>query len=444
MSNTLLPRHLAGELADALKSARVVNVIGPRQAGKTTLVRDLFGRGRFVTLDDESVLMAVDSDPLGQLEALIGGAANAPLIIDEAQRSKRLALAIKKIVDERRRMGQFVLTGSSNIFATAQVTDSLAGRVRTLTLLPLSTAESHRAGAARLLDWASPGSRPTTLASLPTPATLSRDAHLDLLLEGGYPEMRLLDRRSRQRRYRDYIDTIVDRDVADLLKIRKTDALRRLIDQLAARTGNELNVQALCGAIGLQRPTMEQYLDVLTRLCLLARLGAWASGETRREIRHPKVHMLDTGLAAALRNLAPASFAADSDPTALGGLLESFVYAELVKNLPYQRDDWRLYHWRGDKGREIDILAEAGRRLVAFEVKAAVTVGEDDLRNLRWFKTEGPGRNRPVTGLVIYLGSQPLSFGDGLFGLPLSIFWAFGELTRSSPSASERPHRKAI
>lgn len=425
MADDLLPRHLADELADALKSARVVNIVGPRQSGKTTLVRDLFGRGRFVTLDDESILTAIDNDPLGQLESLTAAAPDAPLIIDEAQRSKRLALAIKKIVDERRRMGQFVLTGSSNIFATAQVTDSLAGRVRTLSLLPLSAAESYRAGPARILDWANPGTRPPALRSLPKAAASSRHGQIDLILEGGYPELRTLARKSRQRRYRDYIDTIVDRDVADLLKIRKTDAMRRLIDQLAARTGNELNVQTLCGLIGLQRPSMEQYLDVLTRLSLVARLGAWASGETRREIRHPKIHLLDTGLAAALRNLAPASFAADADPAALGGLLESFVYAELVKNLPYQNEDWRLYHWRGDKGREIDILAEVDRKLVAFEIKASVSVSEDDLRNLRWFKSDGPGRNRPVTGLIIHLGTEPLSFGDGLFALPLSVFWAF-------------------
>lgn len=422
MDQGLLDRHLKYELAEALASARVVNIIGPRQSGKTTLVRDLFQGGRFITLDDEGVLSAVESDPLGQLQALSEVAGDAPVIIDEVQRSPRLALTLKRIVDERRRMGQFILTGSSNIFATAHVADSLAGRTRTLTMLPLSGAEIGKAGPARLLDWAAAPN--PSLTGLPAPATWSRDAYIDLIIRGGYPEIRGLDARARHRRYRDYVDTLVDRDVADLVKIRKTDAMRRLIGQLAARTGNELNVQDLCGLIGLQRPTMEQYLDILERLSLVVRLGAWASGEAKREVRHPKLHVVDTGLSAALRGLVPASFQADASPEALGGLLESFVHAELVKSLPYQKQDWRLYHWRGER-REVDILAEAGNDLVAFEMKAAATVGEGDLRTLRWFANDGPGQRRSVTGIVIYLGEQPLTFGKRLFALPLSMFWGF-------------------
>ena len=130
MEAPLLPRHLKAELIEALRSARVVNIIGPRQVGKTTLVRDLLDVGKFVTLDEENVLAAMEADPVGQIDALVSEAGEAPLIIDEAQRSKRLALAIKKIVDERRRMGQFILTGSSNVFTSAHVADSLLAESR--------------------------------------------------------------------------------------------------------------------------------------------------------------------------------------------------------------------------------------------------------------------------------------------------------------------------
>ena len=116
------------------------------------------------------------------------------------------------------------------------------------------------------------------ISTLPSPEASSRDEYIQAMLAGGYPEMRVLEERRRQRRYRDYVDTIVERDVADLLKIRKSDALRRLIDQLAVRTGNELNVQGLAGTIGVQRPTVETYLDVLTKLSLLWRLPAWTLG----------------------------------------------------------------------------------------------------------------------------------------------------------------------
>lgn len=419
----LHPRHLKVELRSVLASARVVNLIGPRQVGKTTLVRDLFGGGRFVTLDDATVLEALEADPQGQLTAMAAATADGPVIIDEAQRSKRLALAIKRIVDGRRRPGQFLLTGSSNVFATAQVADSLAGRVSTLRLLPLSTAELARVGPARLLDWA--GTASPSLADHPPIPAIDRGTVIDLLLRGFYPDTRTLADRPRRARYRDYVDSVVDRDVADLLTVRKTDALRRLIDQLAARTGNELNVQDLCGVIGVQRATVDTYLDALTRLSLIIRLGAWASGEVRREIRHPKLHLVDTGVVAALRGLRAESFAPDANPTALGGLLETFVLTELMKCLPFQDDDWRLYHWRGERGREVDIVAERDRDLVLIECKASATAGAADFSTLRWFMGDGPGKGRRVTGIVIYLGERAASFGERLFALPLSVFWSY-------------------
>jgi predicted AAA+ superfamily ATPase len=151
MSDTedYLPRHLIPELEDAIASARVVNLIGPRQVGKTTLVRDLFGNGRFITLDDVAVLAAIEADPEGQLTSLMENLDQAPLILDEAQRSKKLALAIKRVVDTNRRKGQLVLTGSSNVFTITDVADSLAGRMRTLKLWPLSVAEVKRARVSR-------------------------------------------------------------------------------------------------------------------------------------------------------------------------------------------------------------------------------------------------------------------------------------------------------
>jgi len=411
------------ELTEGLASARVVNIVGPRQAGKTTLVRDLFHGGKFISLDDENTLAAMDGDPVGQLKALVTLAGDRPVIIDEAQRSRHLALTIKKIVDERRRMGQFILTGSSNVFTSAHVADSLAGRVQTLTMLPLSAAEIHWAGPTRLLDWAQ-GQNPPTLDQLPTTPAFSRSDAIDLILNGGYPELRAMIPSRRKRRYRDYVDTIVDRDLADVLNVRKPDSMRRLIEQLAARTANELNIQEMTSLIGVQRPTLETYLDVLGKLSVATRLPAWTSGETGRDIRHPKFHLVDTGIVAALRNLSPNTFLPTANPGALGPLVETFVYNEIRKNLPYQRDHWRLYHWRNNRGREIDILAEADRTLVGIEVKASATVGVQDFKHLKWFAEEGPGSAWTFVGIVIYLGDQPLTFGPGLFALPLSVLWA--------------------
>lgn len=208
--------------------------------------------GRFVTFDDDAVRAALEDDPHGQLSTLAESAGNAPVVIDEAQRLPTLALAIKRIVDVKRRRGQFLLTGSSNVFTTLAVADSLAGRLQTCRLWPLSaTSETLERPVSNLLDWAV--SAEPELSSLPVVDAYTRRDYAERMVAGGFPEMRDLSRRPRRARLRDYLDTIVDRDVAELLRVRRTDAFRRLIDQLAARTGSTLNVSELAGLIGVQR-----------------------------------------------------------------------------------------------------------------------------------------------------------------------------------------------
>jgi predicted AAA+ superfamily ATPase len=421
-----LPRHLTPELHEALATARVVNLVGPRQVGKTTLVRDLFDQGRFITLDDAAILAAMEADPEGQLTSFAQEPPDAPVIIDEAQRSPKLALAIKKIVDRNRRKGQFVLTGSSNVFTNAQVADSLAGRMQTLKLWPLTAAEINRAPANRLIDWAMQAA--PTLPQISDTAPLGRKDYIELILKGGYPEIRTLPIRSRQRQYRDYIDAVVDRDVADIMPVRKPDALRFLIDQMAARTAQEINTSEVAKLAKLKRETVDQYLDILMRLSLVTKLSAWMPGESRRDIKQPKFHFVDTGISSALRRLNDRSFDIGNSPEALGGLLESFIVGELQRALPMQDEDYRLYHWRSADRREIDILIDGGHRLVGIEVKAATAVTADDFKHLKWFANDGPGKGRSTIGIVFYLGQEKLTMGEGNFALPVSTLWTAVDL----------------
>ena len=416
-----LPRHMQAELLDSLQSSRIVNLVGPRQVGKTTLVRDLYGQGEFITLDNEAVLSAIETDANGLLASKREVLEDTTLIIDEVQRSKSLVLAIKRIVDTDRRRGQFLLTGSSNVFAAADVVDSLAGRVLTLKLWPLSVSEIKRKGPNRILDWTT-GKSPS-IDSLPQPPKTTRKEYIDLILAGGYPDIRDLSDRQRSRQYRSYIDTIVERDVADVVAIRKPDTLRRLIDQMAARTGAELNISSMASDLGIQRPTVEQYVYLLTKLSIVIRLGHWASGEGSREIKNAKYHFVDTGIAAALRRLTVDTFDVSANPSALGGLLESFVFNELVRCLPFQQGDMRLYHWRNRDKREIDILIDADAHIVGIEIKASFTVKADDFKHMKWFAGNGPGKSRTFSGIVFYLGEQPLSFGNRCFALPVSSLW---------------------
>ena len=419
---SLLPRHLTKELEEAISSARVVNLIGPRQVGKTTLVRDLFGRGRFLTLDNSAVLAAFDADPEGQLSSLTDGLNGAPLIIDEAQRSKELALAVKRKVDADRRKGQFVLTGSSNVFTSSKAADSLAGRMRTLKLWPLSVAEIKRAPVNRLVDWAM--QKNPLLSQIADPERESRRGYIDLILAGGLPETRSLALKPRQRQYRDYVDAVVDRDVADLMPVRASDALRGLIGQMASRTAQEINISEIAKRTKLQRLTVNRYLDILIRLSMVTKLRSWTGSGAGREIKRSKFHFVDSGVACALRRLNKETFAIDNLPQALGPLLESYVTGEIQRALPMQDADCRLYHWRSADRREIDILIDGGHRMVNIEVKASASIVADDFRHLKWFAAFGPGRGRRCTGIIFYLGREKLTFGDRNFVLPLSSLWS--------------------
>ena len=418
----ILARHLADNLREYLQAARVIHLVGARQVGKTTLLRRLFGKATFISLDDENDLSFLKQDCYGHLASLVEQAgSNFPIVIDEAQRHLEIVLVIKRIVDLHNRKGQFVLAGSSNLLTSQQVADSLAGRALTLKLWPLSVAEMRRRDPVRFLDWAA-GRKPV-LAALARPERLSRLQYIDLILAGGYPAIRSLPVGQAQRMYSSYLDAVVERDVGEVLKIRKPDKMRRLIDQLAARTACEINTAALSSRLALAVGTAGDYIDILERLSIVVRLGAWSSGRVRREIRNPKFHFVDTGMAAAVCNLQRQSFNIGMQPQLLGGLFESFVHGELLRSLQHQKGSFRLYHWRGDNGREVDIIAESPAGLVAIETKASTTVTAADAANLIWFASKGPGRGMPVTCIVFHTGHNCLQFAPRVFALPASMLW---------------------
>ena len=434
----LIPRHLTAKVARTLQTSRVINIVGPRQTGKTTLVRDMLQTARFLSLDDEGLFSSLGLDPFGQLAGVAAEAeaAGLPVVIDEVQRLPQITLALKRIVDQNRRPGQFVLTGSSDVFATPKALDSLAGRVSTLTLRPLSAAEIQRRGPCGLLD-AVRDDPADLLAALPRPLPFGRTDAIELIVRGGFPEIRPLNGAGRMERYETYVGSIVERDVAPVADIRRPDTLRRLINQLAHRTAEELNVASLCTALGSRKETVTGYLDVLSRLGIVHRLGAWTSSGARKEVRSSKLHFMDMGCATALRGEDVSSFGLGAAPAALGHLLESFVFCELEKSLPFLDRRWQLYHWRSAP-REVDIVAEApGRVLALFEMKASTTVAAADFHHADWFLKDGPGHAYRGAAFVVYLGDQVLSFGPGRLALPLSIFWSYR--SGSSVSARARP-----
>ena len=407
---SIFPRRIESRIAEALLDTPVVLLAGPRQAGKTTLVRQIAEQQglHYLTLDDALTLLSAQEDPVGMIRSL------GRAVIDEIQRAPQLLLAIKKSVDEDRRPGRFLLTGSANLMALPTVADSLAGRMETLSLLPLSQSEIQSCSA-NWIDSAFAG----RLLKVDQPALGSDLA--ERVLRGGYPEA--IARPTAKRRVawaRQYIDAIIQRDVRDVAGIEKLDQLPRFLRALAQTAGQMCNNAQLGGQVGLDGKTAARYVGVFEQMYLLRRIDVWASNRLKRVVKTSKLQFLDSGLLTALLDLGVVEV--QQDRTRFGHVLETFVFAELLKHTTTADGDYRLMYYRDADKFEVDIVIEnAAGQLVGVEVKAAATVREGDLRGLK--KLAGLAGSQFKMGVLLYDGAETLPLGDGIWAAPLSSLW---------------------
>lgn len=400
-------RHLQRSVLEALEDTPSVFINGPRQSGKTTLVRQCGEGMPYLSLDDPTRLAAARSDPQGFVRGLDRA------VIDEIQRAPELLLALKLSIDGDRRPGRFLLTGSANVMSLPTIADSLAGRIELHTLLPLSNAEI--AGReSDFLDRAIAQNWPAqTLAETPGIGT-RLVAHV---LAGGYPEMRSrpLERR-RQAWAQSYLGTLVERDIRDVARIEDTTRIPQLMAILALMSGQLLNLRQVGGQIGLNDHTAEKYIGILEKLFLVRRLPAWRRNELTRLVKAPKIHFLDAGLHAALTRTRTELLAADR--SRFGAILESWVFGELLKATSLMPGQWFLSHYRDKDQVEVDFVLESPlRAVIGIEVKASATVTSSDFKGLRRLRSLCGGAF--VTGIVLYDGTDALSFGDNLWAVPL-------------------------
>lgn len=402
-------RLITPRVEEALADTRVVMLAGPRQAGKTTLARQLADKGRaYLTLDDATTLAAARSDPTGFVRGLNRAT------IDEVQRAPDLLLAIKSVVDQDATPGRFLLTGSANLMTLPTVADSLAGRMETLRLLPLAQAEI-RAVEPRFLSRALQGLTPEATAPV-----LGGDL-VETVLAGGYPEA--LARKGWARRQDwalNYVEAIVQRDVRDVAAIDNLERMPRLLKALAVHSGQIVNHNGVGAMVGLNHVTTSKYTGVFEQLFLVRTLPAWSNNALKRLTKTPKLHFVDTGLLAALRGLTPDAIARDRVP--FGALLESFVVSELAKAADWSGERLSFSHYRDKDGAEVDLVIEdrAGR-IVGVEVKASATVDGKDFTGLRRL-AEAVG-DRFVQGLVLHDGDRAVPFGARLWAAPVSSIW---------------------
>jgi len=404
-------RFVKASLAEAVSDTPVVLIHGPRQCGKTTLAKT-FGEPKgytYFSFDDDVAAAAAKADPAGFIGDLPEKA-----ILDEVQRVPELFTTLKLAVDRNRTPGRFILTGSANALLVPKLADSLAGRMEILRLHPLAQCELAETTPTFLHRLFQGG------FSTRTTERLGKDL-LARIVAGGYPAA--LVRSTQHRRaawYRDYIETMIQRDVRDLARIQTLEALPRLLALAAGQTAQLLNISDLASPFQISRPTIRDYVTLLERIFLLDILPPWHSNRISRLIKTPKAHIGDTGVACSLLGLDVQALASDRE--ILGHVLETFVLQELRRQASWHRESIRFHHFRTKDGYEVDLVLErAVNEVAGIEVKASATVTSKDFRGLRKLR-QASGR-RFAAGIVLYDGETTAGFGDGLYAVPIRTLW---------------------
>ncbi|WP_299987123.1 ATP-binding protein [uncultured Ruegeria sp.] len=393
-----------------MSDTRVVLISGPRQSGKTTLATDIASdKVPFLTLDDATVLQSAVDDPVGFVRGLDRA------VIDEIQRAPDLLLAIKKTVDDDRRAGRFLLTGSANLMTIPKVADSLAGRMEIVRLLPLSQTEILETKSGfidRVFDAKNPVVHKLVIG----------DDLVETVLSGGYPEALGRKRWGRKQDwYHDYVDAIVQRDVRDVAQIEQLAIMPKLLAVLAEHSGQLVNYSGLGAAVGLNHVTTQKYMRVFESLFLVHSLQPWFTNRLKRLTKSPKLHFLDAGLLAAMRNVTPDTVKKEKTP--FGSILETFVFSELRKIATWSEQRCTFSHFRDKDRNEVDIVLENRRgEIVGIEVKSSATVTSSDFSGMR--KLAEACGDKFVQGLVLYDHDQVVPFADNMFAAPLSSLWA--------------------
>lgn len=407
-----LPRGLRIGLEAALADTPVVCLLGPRQCGKSTLARHCEPERHYVSLDDRNYLDLALSDPQGFVDGLPGRVA-----IDEIQRAPELTLAIKRSVDANRQPGRFLLTGSANLLQLPRLADSLAGRMECLYLHPLTGSEIEGSAGNFLADWM--GGK---LCSAITGSTMPKASDLPRrLIAGGYPEAIMRNPERASKWQMSYLSSIIERDIHDVATVRNGSDLARLLTYLSEQNAQLLNQSAIANALGHSRATVEHYLSILEKLFLIRRLPAWHNNRSKRLVKSPKLHFVDSGLAAAVSKLKEIQW--NSERQRFGHLLESFILQQLVAMSGWSEEAPSFYHYRDKDKVEVDIVLESGSRIWGIEIKTAASTSASDMRGLRRL-AEIAGKQYQG-GLVFYDGQDILEIDreHNILAVPISKLW---------------------
>jgi uncharacterized protein len=371
-----IDREIKAELVDLALHYPVVMITGPRQAGKTSLARQVFPDKPYYSIENPDVRQQISTDPRAFFTSNPDGA-----IIDEFQRYPEILSYIQGIVDEKKQNGQFILTGSNNISMLSKVTQSLAGRVALLKLLPFSIAELGAFGKNYSVD--------------------------DYLLNGFYPRV-YADNLNPTKAYRNYYETYVERDIRQILQVKDVSLFQKFMKLCAGRVGQLFNANNLATEVGVSSMTIQAWLSALQATYIVFLVQPWSANISKRLVKTPKLYFYDVGLAAYLLGIENTSHV-ETHPLR-GSLFENMVTLELLKNRYNAGLDNNLYFYRDNHGNEVDIMQEAGYQLNLFEIKSAETFTPHFLKGLDYLKKIVP--DRVGKSNLVYAGSDEMTIKE--------------------------------
>ena len=366
----MIEREIAPKLLSYAQKFPVISLTGPRQSGKTTLLRYLLPQYRYVSLENPAIRNFAIEDPNGFLNTY-----DKFVIFDEVQRVPELFSYIQTKVDEDKIMGQYILSGSQNFLLLKQISQTLAGRVAVLKLLPLSYAELQK-------------------------SNLLADSIAENIFKGTYPAT--FDRQlSSDEFYPSYIETYVQRDVRELIDVRDLRSFQTFLKLCAGRIGQPLNLSSLASDCGISSPTAKAWLSILESSFIVYTLSPYYKNFSKRLIKSPKLYFYDTGLACHLLNMTETIQAENYYQR--GSLFENAMISELMKNRFNQAKNQTLYFWQDSHKNEIDLLEEIGENINLFEMKYSMTVTKEHLKNFQLFRNLS---NISGQNYLIYAGSE--------------------------------------
>ena len=364
---------------------------------------------RYETLDASLTLAAASNSPEEFVEGL-----GEKVIIDEIQRVPELLLAIKKAIDEDRKPGRFLLTGSANVMTLPRVADSLAGRIEVHTLWPLSQGEIE-GRVEGFVDACFQGGKFESIEAIEWADLVNR------MTAGGYPEaVKRSDPARRQIWFESLVTSIVERDLRELGNIEGLRQMPLLLRMLAARTGGLQNFAEVSRITQISASTLKRYVGLFAAIFLYVEMPGWYRNPEKKLLKSPKTYLNDTGLLCSL--LAVRAEGLTADRTKAGPILENFIVMELLKQRGWGRIRPRLYHMRTQAGKEVDVVLEApDGRLVGIEIKASGKISAREFAGLKAF--EEMAGQAFVRGIVLHTGKETASFGANMIAMPVSAIW---------------------